>query len=295
MQDTPCCRNLRGMSNGPSARDDAEPAPDAGKLRVPPTAPSAQDGAPPESASSAKVPKDPRLVASGLLGALWISFPPLAGLYILYDLANIAEFLRKDPEHGFWAYVAVFAVSAGLGLLPTYSQSFLGGWVFGLKLGLAGAIMGFTGGAAIGYLCSRAVTGSSVDRWIDSHRKGKVIRDALARGSLGRTFVVVTLLRLPPSSPFALTNLALGATRVPFWLAMLATPLGMLPRTAVVCFLAATAVSSGATDIAKVYEETPTWAFVGGIAVSIGVIALIGWMAERALSQIVGGEGEAVR
>jgi uncharacterized membrane protein YdjX (TVP38/TMEM64 family) len=234
-------------------------------------------------------PRDRRLVASGVLGLLWVTFPPLAGLYILYDLANIAEFLRKDPEHGFWAYVAVFAVSAGLGLLPTYSQAFLGGWVFGMKLGLAGAIMGFTGGAAIGYLFSRLVTGESVDRWIEKHPKGRVIRDALARGSVGRTFLVVTLLRLPPSSPFALTNFALGATRVPFWLAMLATPVGMLPRTAVVCFLAAAAVSSGATNIVKVYQETPPWAFFGGIAASVVAIALIGWMAERALSQLVPG------
>lgn len=250
----------------------------------PPTVPPPTD---PSDTGTNPARRDPRLVASTVLGALWISLPPLAGFYILYDLANIAEFLRKDPEHGFWAYVAVFAVSAGLGLLPTYSQAFLGGWVFGMKMGLLGSIMGFTGGAAIGYLVSRMVTGESVDRWIDGHRKGRVIRDALARGNIGRTFLVVTLIRLPPSSPFAITNFALGATRVPFWLAMLATPLGMLPRTAVVCYLAAAAVSTGATDIVKVYEETPSWAFIGGIAVSIAVVALIGWMAERALAQLL--------
>jgi uncharacterized membrane protein YdjX (TVP38/TMEM64 family) len=245
-----------------------------------------------EEDGPAPVPARGRLIASGVLGALWISLPPLAGFYILYDLANIAEFLRQDPAHGFWAFVAVFAVSAGLGLLPTYSQAFLGGWVFGMKMGLVGSILGFTGGAAIGYLFSRMVAGESVDRWIDRHRKGRVIRDTLARGSLLRTLGVVTLIRLPPSSPFALTNLALGATRVPFWLVMLATPLGMLPRTAVVCFLAAAAVSSGATDIMKVYEETPRWAFVGSIVVSAAAIALIGWMAERALTQLVAPTGE---
>jgi len=291
MQGRARSRTLRGMSDGPRTSDGAESVRDAGQLCTPPTVPPQGDDTHADEAPLPKGPRDPRLVASGVLGALWISFPPLAGIYILYDLANIADFLRKDPEHGFWAYVAVFAVSAGLGLLPTYSQSFLGGWVFGLKLGLAGAILGFTGGAAIGYLVSRVVTGPSVDQWIDRHPKGKAIRDALARGSLWRTFAVVTLLRLPPSSPFALTNFALGATRVPFWLAMLATPIGMLPRTAVVCFLAAAAVSSGATDIAKVYEETPAWAFFGGIAVSVGVIAMIGWMAERALAQFVRREG----
>ncbi|MCE2881195.1 MAG: VTT domain-containing protein [Planctomycetaceae bacterium] len=231
-------------------------------------------------------PRDLRLIASGVLGLLWITFPPLAGIYILVELRDIATFLEADLRHGFWAYVAVFMITAGLGLLPTYSQAFLGGWVFGMQWGLTGAIMGFTGGAAIGYLFSRLVTGRSVDSWIDRHPRGRVIRDALARGSIGRTFLVIALIRLPPNSPFAITNYALGATRVPFWLAMAATPLGMLPRTAVVCFLASAARSSGAVDILSVYESAPKWAFWSGIAASVLVIFIIGRMAERALTQL---------
>jgi uncharacterized membrane protein YdjX (TVP38/TMEM64 family) len=233
--------------------------------------------------------RDRRLMASGGLALLWVTMPPLAGMYILYDLANIAAFLRSDLEHGFWAYVAVFAVTAGLGLLPTYSQAFLGGWVFGLKFGLLGAILGFTGGAAIGYLFSRVVTGGSIDAWIDRNPRGRVIRDSLSRESLGKTFLIVTLLRLPPSSPFALTNYALGATKVPFWLAMVATPIGMLPRTAIVVFLASAAVESGATDIMSVVDTTPTWYLVGGIGVSVAVIMVIGKLAERALARLTKG------
>lgn len=232
--------------------------------------------------------KDRRLLASGILGVLWISFPPLAGLYILVELQDIASFLQHDLEHGFWAYVAVFAVTAGLGLLPTYSQSFLGGWVFGMQWGLLGAIMGFTGGAAIGYLVARFVTGDSVDRWIDRHPRGRVIRDALARGSTLRTFLVVTLLRLPPNSPFAMTNYALSATRVPFWLVMVATPLGMAPRTAIVCFLAAAAVSGGAKNIAEAVKDEPAWIVAFMIGSTIAVIAIIGTLANKALVSLTG-------
>jgi uncharacterized membrane protein YdjX (TVP38/TMEM64 family) len=237
--------------------------------------------------------RDWQLFASGALGVAWITLPPLAGMYILYDIEAIAAFLQSDPAHGYWAYVAVFAVTAGLGLLPTYSQAFLGGWVFGLQWGLSGAIMGFTGAAAIGYLFARAVTGRSVDAWIDRHPRGRVIRDALARGSAWRTFAVVTLVRLPPSSPFAMTNYALGATRVPFWLAMVATPIGMFPRTAIVCFLAASAVSAGAKDLVEVYESTPKWFLVSGIVVSMVVIAVLGQVANRALEQLAGRDSGA--
>lgn len=244
----------------------------------------------PNAGSGDRPARDIRLFLSSALAIAWVTLPPLAGVYIFYDLANIAEFLSKDLEHGFWAYVAVFALTAGLGLLPTYSQAFLGGWVFGMQWGLIGAILGFTGGAAIGYLLARFVTGSSVDAWIDRHPKGKVIRDALARGSVGRTFLIVTLLRLPPSSPFALTNYALGATRIPFWLAMVATPLGMMPRTAIVCFLASAAVASGATDIMGVYDTTPRWVFITGIVVSVAVVAVIGQLANLALAQLTAEE-----
>ena len=226
--------------------------------------------------------RDARLLASGALGIAWVVFPPLAGFYIFYDLADIAAFLSTDTSRGFWAYVAVFAISAGMGLLPTYSQAFLGGWVFGMQTGLGGAILGFSGGAAIGYMFARLVTGRSVDGWIDRHSRGRVIRDALARGSVRRTLAVVTLLRLPPSSPFALTNYALGATRIPFWIVMLATPIGMLPRTAIVCFLASAAREGGATDILGVYNDTPKWVLVTGIVVSIGK------MPNRALDSMVG-------
>lgn len=227
-----------------------------------------------------------RLVASSILGVAWVTLPPIAGFYILFQLADIAAFLRTDPVWGFWGYVAVFAVTAGLGFLPTYSQAFLGGWVFGMQWGLLGAILGFTGGAAIGYLVARSITGDSVDRWLDANPKRKAIRDTLARGSFKHSFLIVTLIRLPPSSPFALTNYALAATRVPFGLAMLATPVGMLPRTAIVCFLAATAAETGADDLVSVYQNSPFWAIATGVGLSAVVIAAIGRYAMQALDKL---------
>ncbi|MEY5033313.1 MAG: hypothetical protein RL354_2344, partial [Planctomycetota bacterium] len=125
--------------------------------------------------------------------------------------------------------------------------------------------------------------------WIDRHPRGRVIRDSLSRESRWKTFLIVTLLRLPPSSPFALTNYALGATKVPFWLAMVATPIGMLPRTAIVVFLASAAVAGGATDLLSVLDTTPTWALVTGIVMSVLVIAVIGSLANRALERLTQG------
>jgi uncharacterized membrane protein YdjX (TVP38/TMEM64 family) len=73
---------------------------------------------------------------------------------------------------------------------------------------------------------------------------------------------------------------------VPFWLAMVATPIGMLPRTAIVVFLASAAVAGGATDLLSVLDTTPTWALVTGVALSAVVIAVIGSLANRALERL---------
>lgn len=230
--------------------------------------------------------RDSRLYASGLLGLAWVTAPPIVGTYLLVRLGEIGELLEKDPTLGFWAYVAVFAVSAGLGILPTYAQAILGGWVFGLWLGLGGALLGFTGGAAIGMLFSRAVAGSSIERWIDAHPRARAVRSALVGGSLGKTFAIVALVRLPPNSPFAITNLALGATGVPFFLALAATFVGMLPRTAVACFFASQASATGAKDIQQLVEDEGWLVLVVGVAIMAVVVFVIGRIARIALDRL---------
>lgn len=220
------------------------------------------------------------------LGVLWITAPPLVGGYLLVKLGPIGALLNQDPTLGFWAYVAVFAVSAGLGILPTYAQAILGGWVFGMWGGLAGAMLGFTGGAAIGMLFSRVVAGSSVERWIQSHPKARAVTKALVGGSAGKTFGIVALVRLPPNSPFAITNLALGTTGVPFFLALAATVVGMLPRTAVACFFASQAAATGAEDIQTLVREGGWTAFLVGLVAMFAVVAVIGKIASHALAKV---------
>ena len=234
--------------------------------------------------------KDPRLVASMVLGLLWVTAPPLAGTYLLVELGSISSLLQKDLTLGFWAYVAVFAVSAGLGILPTYAQAILGGWVFGMWMGLAGALMGFTGGAAIGMLFARAVAGASIEQRIANHPRAAAIRRALVGGSPAKTFAIVALVRLPPNSPFAITNLALGTTGISFWLALAATTVGMLPRTAIACFVASSAAATGADDLKQlVMEQGWTIVIVGLVTMGI-VIAIIGRVAKKTLDRMTARE-----
>ena len=67
----------------------------------------------------------------------------------------------------------------------------------------AAALVGFTGGGLLGYQVARRVSKDRVEELIEGNPKARAIRDALRRRGPWRTLLVVTLLRLPPNSPFA--------------------------------------------------------------------------------------------
>ena len=97
---------------------------------------------------------------------------------------------------------------------------------------------------------------------------------------------MVALLRLPPNSPFALTNLVMAAARVPLVTYLTGTALGMLPRTALVVAMAAAAAAHGESLQEFVTEGPGPWMFVGGIILLAGVLAIIGAVAKRAIARL---------
>ncbi len=224
----------------------------------------------------------------GLLAILWAALPAVFGFLLLYNLGPISEWLRVHGSTGLAVYIALFVVAAGLGILPTYAQSILGGWVFGFAVGLPAALAGFTGAAIVGYTIARVATGPHVVQYIDAHPKGRIIRNALIGRGPWPTLGTVTLLRFPPNSPFALTNLAMAAARVPLLPFVVGTAVGMLPRTAVASLFAAKGASTGATGLVEFIKEGPgPVVLVAGIVSMIAVLAIVSQIANRALAHFV--------
>ncbi len=203
-----------------------------------------------------------------ILGALWITVPPLMGFWLIAKLGPVGDWLRARPEDGVAIFVAVFAVTAGIGVLPTYAQAILGGWVFGATTGSAASMCGLVSATAIGFFLARFISGGTVIALVDSNPRGAVVRKALVDASQSKTFFLITLLRLPPNSPFAFANLAMGAGGVRPLPLLAGTALGMLPRTIVTCTAAATAASTGAHDIQQLVVEK------GWIGLAIGLVTL---------------------
>ncbi|HBZ97206.1 MAG TPA: hypothetical protein DEO57_05115 [Phycisphaerales bacterium] len=224
---------------------------------------------------------------AGLLGILWATLPAILGITLLFLIGPAAAGLESLGQWGIVVYALVFMATSGLGVLPTFAQAVLGGWVFGLPMGLLAALAGFTGGSLIGYGLSRIVSRDRVDALIAEHRRAQVVRDALIGRGFWSTTGILTLLRIPPNSPFALMNLVMASCKVRLVPYAIAVVVGMTPRTALFVGTAAAAASTGAVDIQTfVTEGKGGMVMVLGIVLLVAALAVIGWVSDRALKRV---------
>jgi uncharacterized membrane protein YdjX (TVP38/TMEM64 family) len=224
-----------------------------------------------------------RLGPAAWLGVLWAVLPALGGFALLAQVGPVSAWLQSHETSGPFVYVAVFIVAAGLGLLPTYAQAFVGGWAFGVWTGTAAALTGFVGAALIGYLIGRRVGGDRVEAEMARNDRARVVRDALVRSGTLKTLGIVTLVRVPPNSPFALTNLVLSSTGVPLWIYAVGTGIGMLPRTAVVVWLATQVEGTLTKDAIRGAREP--WMLGVSVAVAIIVLMLLIHIGNKAIEK----------
>ncbi|MCS7034048.1 MAG: VTT domain-containing protein [Phycisphaerae bacterium] len=221
-----------------------------------------------------------RLGPAGWLAIMALTVPPLGWMTLLYFINPVSQWLRGHGGLGPLIYSGAFIPLGGLNLLPTYVYSGLGGWSFGFSTGLTAAMVGIMLASFLAYGVGRAASGDRVVRLLEEKPKWRAIYDALLRSSFGRTLWIVTLLRLPPNSPFALTNLVLSSARTQPAAYALGTLAGMLPRTALVVWFG----SHVGGDEFRISEQR--WAFWVGLAAAILVIAIVGHMAHQAVQRV---------
>jgi uncharacterized membrane protein YdjX (TVP38/TMEM64 family) len=205
------------------------------------------------------------------------------------NLDEVSAFLRGHGAVGVALYIAVFVLSAGFGLLPTYSQSALAGYAFGLTRGSVAALVGFTGASVVGYVIARTVARDRMEREIRTHAKARVVRDSLVGRGFWSTLGIVTLVRLPPNSPFALTNLVLAGSGVRLPVYVVGTLVGLAPRTIAAVYIASQFASTTAEGAVKA-PKSPVWIGIN-IGVTVLVVIVIGAVAKRALERAGGSRG----
>lgn len=229
-----------------------------------------------------------RLGPAGYLAIAWAAVPALGGFLLLANIGSISEWLVGHREIGLGLYIAIFVFSAGFGLLPTYAQALLGGWAFGLAVGLPAALAGFVGAAMVGYVVARMASEDRAEHLIAENVKARAVRDALIGHGFWKTLGIVTLLRIPPNSPFAITNLVMASTGVPKRIFVIGTAVGMAPRTAIAVYLA--------TQVQDLTDESvpkPMWLKITGVVSVVVVFIVLYMIGDRAVKRVTQSEPRA--
>lgn len=211
------------------------------------------------------------------LAAVSLMLPPIGAALLLGYLSSIGPWLQSLGGRGVALYIAGSSLLGGFALLPTYAPAILGGWAFGDRVGIPAALAGFVVASAINYAWAQRLSGTDAAALLAERPRWAAVRHALVGRSWAKTTLVVALIRLPPNSPFALSNGVMAAARVPLDAYLVGTLLGLVPRTAI-------AVRAGSHLSTLDFSQRDALASaVVTIGVSMLVLCVLGWFARRAL------------
>jgi len=221
-----------------------------------------------------------RLGAAGPFAILLSFWPPLGSLLLLSSLTSLGPWLRGHEGLGLLVYFLVIGFLLGVSFVPTYASAILAGWAFGFAVGWGLAMVTITVSSLLAYAIARWIARDRVLDVIRERPQWLAIYEALLGEKSGRALLVVTLLRVPPMSPFALANFALAAARVPIGTYLLGTFIGIAPRTAVATFAAA------GLEQLDFKNAGQSWTMIAGIVLTVAACVALGVVANRALRDL---------
>lgn len=220
-----------------------------------------------------------RLGPAGVVTVLAGTLPPVMGFVVIAFISKIGDWLRTHGTTGVLTAIVAFTVLGGAMLAPTYSFSALCGWAFGIRVGSFTAMTAIVAAAMVNYVWAKVVCKDRLTRLLDENPKSRAIYHSLLTSSELKTLGVTILLRLPPTSPFALTNVLLAATKVRFMTVFAGTVVGMLPRTLIVVFVLA--------HMSRLDLSQSKALFIGGLVSMVVVLGILGWLGRRALDHAI--------
>jgi len=221
-----------------------------------------------------------RLGPAAILTLLAATLPLLGVLLVAASFVKLSPWLQSHTLLGILIYVLTFWLLGGLAVIPTWVHSGLGGLAFGFAAGYPAALVSFLGASLVAYAIAYHASGDRVTKLISEHPKSLAVYNALLRSGFCRSLIIITLIRITPTSPFAVTNVIMAATRAPLLPFILGTLLGLGPRTAAVVY---TASQAHKLDVHNPYE---TAFFIAGLLAIALALLLIIILSKRALAQM---------
>ena len=166
--------------------------------------------------------------------------PAIGGILLASSLTRLQQ-LRELPMSLtlVTSFILAACILVGTSLLPTHVLALTGGWLFGFKMGLVYSFSGICLAAIIGYFLSRLLCCEKLSIHLEQFERFQKTLDHLKKKPLGALWGLISLIRLSPIIPFAMTNVMLASLKIPFHSFFAGTLLGMLPRTALMVFAGA--------------------------------------------------------
>lgn len=221
----------------------------------------------------------------GSLAVIAVILPAVGGFALLGFATSVRDAFEEQGATGPLLYGGLFAVCTGFAVLPTYALAAVAGFIFGGALGSLVSVSGIVVGAVIGYFIAAFLARGRVMNVIEANPKARVIRDGLVDRSPLERFIAVTLIRLPPNSPFALTNFVMSSVHVNLLAYIFGTGVGIAPRTVLACVLGASVAEAGkaVSEATETGGSTKIYFFAATIAVIIVIYVVFSRWSKEAV------------
>jgi uncharacterized membrane protein YdjX (TVP38/TMEM64 family) len=142
----------------------------------------------------------------------------------------IDDFVSQHGVLAVLAYVGIYAAAVSLSLPGAAFLTVAGGFLFGLVIGAAAAVIGATLGATVIFLVARTALGEPL------LKRAGPRASQLAHGFRADAFNYLLFLRLVPAFPFFLVNLVPAFAGVRLGPFVAATAFGIIPGAVVYAF-----------------------------------------------------------
>lgn len=226
------------------------------------------------------------------LTVLTLLAPGIGGTFAIAFAKKLQPWVQAQGSAGVATFATFMALTTGFVLMPTYALSFASGVFFNFGLGFAIAMLGIIIGASIGYAWGATFARRRVMALIETNTRAKIVRSALVDRSFWRNTLTVILLRFPPNSPFALTNLVMSSTRVHPASFIIGTLIGIAPRTGLAVWFG---MSIGNFDKFSQERGIERWIIWGvSLGLFFGVYWILSRWAKKALREQLGEQAPPV-
>ena len=163
-------------------------------------------------------------IAAAAIAAV-VFWPELSALLHRADWRDVDHAVRASGAWAPWLCILLLAF-ATVFFLPTTLVAIFVGLRYGPWFGLPICLAGIGLGMGISFLLSRYLLHEWIERRIGDTKLYRRIEDHMRRDG----WRLVLFSRLLPINPFAFLNYAYGLTRIPFWVFLAASVVGIVPN-----------------------------------------------------------------